>query len=213
MSESAQGANLKVHWRTAFGCAGLLAFVGILLVSVRWGSRGRETPRPEQRVVASGLKLQDFRQVRGTDVFRATLSDGSGSYSGGYGRARNLLFVEANGDARWLVADDDHVLEEHALPASTPRSFDGEPAPVAMVVLAKTVSGEPRTGDLYLSDPLGRRVQRIAQGVREVDGVALSSDGVAAVLYEGAGGYVLAHYALPDFRMLREVNVAVPALK
>ena len=203
---------MKVDWRTAFGCAGLLAFVGILLVSVRWGSRSREGPRPEERVVASGLKLQGFQQVRGTDVFRATLSDGSGSYSSGYGRARNILFVEAKGEARWLVADDDHILEEHAVLASTPRRFDDEPASVAMVVLAKTVSGEPRTGDLYLSDPLGRRVQRIAEGVRDVHGVALSPDG-AAVLYEGAGGYVLAHYALVDFKMIREVNVAVPALK
>jgi hypothetical protein len=203
---------LKVDWRTAFGCAGLLAFVGILGLSVRWGSRGRETPRPEERVVASGLKLQGFQQVRGTEVFRATLSDGSGSYSG-YGRVRNILFVEANGEARWLVADDDHILEEHAVAAATPRRFDDEAAvPVAMVVLAKTVSGEPRTGALYLADPLGRRVQRIAEGVRDVHGVALSPDGVA-VLYEGAGGYVLAHHALVDFKMLREVNVAVPGLK
>ena len=187
-------------------------FVGILLVSVRWGSRGRETPRPEERVVASGLTLQGFQQVRGSDVFRATLSDGSGSYSSGYGRVRNILFVEANGEARWLVTDDDHILEEHAVTASVPHRFDDEPAPVAMVVLAKTVSGEPRTGALYLADPLGRRVQVIAEGVRDVHGVALSSDGVA-VLYEGAGGYVLRHYALVDFKMLREVNVAVPGLK
>jgi hypothetical protein len=203
---------MKIDWRTAFGCAGLLAVVGILVLSVRWGSRDR-APRPEQGVVAAGLKLQGFHQIRGTDVFRAALSDGSGSYRSGYGRARNILFVEASGEARWLLKDDDHVLEEHAVPEPASARFgEDAPAPVAMVVLARPESGESRTGDLYLSDPVGRRAVRIAQNVREVDGVALAPDGVA-VLYEAARGYVLAHYAIADFKMLREVDVTVPVLQ
>jgi hypothetical protein len=54
---------VKIDWRTAFACAGALAFVGILVLLVRWGSHDRELPRPEHWVVASELTLQGFQRV------------------------------------------------------------------------------------------------------------------------------------------------------
>jgi hypothetical protein len=204
---------LKIDWRTAFGCAGVLALFGVFVLVLRWAGNDREVPRPEHRVVARELTLRGFQQVPESDVFRATLMDGTGGYSSGYGRSRNILFVEASGQSRWLLGDDDHVLDEHPIPSPSRYRFDEESTPpVGIAVLAKPVTGEPKTGDLYLCDPTGRRVQPIAQHVREVHGVALAPEGLA-VLYEGSGGYVLAYYAQADFRKVREVNVAVPALK
>jgi hypothetical protein len=52
----------------------------------------------------------------------------------------------------------------------------------------------------------------MAAQVRELHGTALSQEGLA-ILSEGSGGYVLAHYTQPEFRLLREVKVQVPALK
>lgn len=201
---------MKIDWRTAAGCAGMLAGFAVLILLVRWGLRGGDVPRPEHQVVAPELSLQAFQQVRESSVFRATLTDRSGGYSG-YGRPRNVLFIEDSGESRWLLPDDDHVLEERDIP-SQPEPEGEKAAPVAMAVLARPAGGEVKPGDLYLSDPNARRVERIAEGVRSLHGAALSGDGLV-VLYEGAGGYVLAHHDRSDFRRLREVKVPVPALK
>lgn len=201
---------MKIDWRTATGCAGMLAGFAVLMLLARWGLRGGDAPRPEHQAVARELSLHSFQQVRESSVFRATLTDRSGGYSG-YGRARNVLFIEDSGESRWLLPDDDHVLEEHDIPS--PQDSEGEKAaPIAMAVLARPAGGEVKPGELYLSDPNGRRVERVAEGVRALHAAALAGDGLV-VLYEGAGGYVLAHHHRSDFRTLREVKVPVPALK
>jgi hypothetical protein len=72
--------------------------------------------------------------------------------------------------------------------------------------------GTTKVGDLYLYDPPGQRVQRVAEGVAAVQGTAITS-GKIAILYERPTGYVLAHYDATTFAPVREVDVAVPALK
>jgi hypothetical protein len=203
---------VKIGRRTAVGSALALAVVAIVILLSRWGAMGRELPRPEHQVVARELTLQDFRQVRGSNVFRATLTDRSSGYSSGYGRSRNILFIEDSGEPRWLLPDDDHVLEEHAIPTSPAGDLDEEAAPVAMVILARGLDDESGPAILYLCDPAGKRVQRIAERVLDVDGTALTESRIA-ILYERSDGYVLAHYGQADFRLDREVKVRVPALK
>jgi len=193
--------------------AGVLLIAIILVTSITCRS---EPARPEHAVVGKQLTLRGFQQVRDTDVFRAQLMDNSGGgYSSGYGRTRNILFVEASGEARWLLPDDDHVVEEH--PLSPTSDGPGVPEPdrstVAVVALAKPLQGGTKDeGTLYLLDPTGRKIVAIADNVREVHGTALSSQG-AAVMYERSGRYFLAHYDVATLKQLREVEVAVPPLK
>jgi len=199
---------MRLNWRTVLGCAVAIVVIGGLLISIRCGS---DRPRPEHAVLGPKLTLRDFQAVRESDVFRAELTDDSGGYSSGY-RTRNVLFIEASGEARWLLPDDGHRVEEH--PISTPpvSRFDPEPQAVAMVALATPIAGDVKVGDLYLYDLPGRRIQRIAEHVREMHGASLTTAG-AAILYEQPQGYVLAQYDVKTLAKLREVPVAVPALR
>jgi hypothetical protein len=157
------------------------------------------------------LTLNGFQAIRDSDVLRADLTDDSGGYSSGY-RTRNVLFVDASGEARWLLPDDDHIVEEHPIASPVAARFGEQSPPQAMLALATPIAGENRLGELYLYDLVGRRIQRIAEQVREVHGVSLTTAG-AAVLYERPNGYVLAHYDVSTLAKLREVPVAVPTLK
>ena len=201
---------MTIHGRRTFFGVGVLIVIVILLRSTTCGS---DAPRPEQSVVGRRLNLQDFQQVRDTDVFRAQLVDNSGGYSGSE-RTRNILFVDASGAARWLLPGDDQVVEEHAVSPTKERPWVPEPdaAAVAIVALAKPLHGQVEEGTLYILDPTGRTMVVIADHVRSVHGTTLTTQG-AAVMYEGSGRYVLAHYDVATLKKLREVEVTVPALR
>jgi hypothetical protein len=169
-------------------------------------------PRPEHAVVGPKLTLRGFESVRDTDVLRASLADDSGGFSSGGYRTRNVLFLEATGKAWWLLPDDDHVIEEHFVRRPGGHRYGEDSPPVAVVTLARPVGDESKLGDLYLLDPPGRRIQRIAEQVREVHGVAMTSAGMA-ILYERSGGYVLEHYDVSALRKLSAVPVDVPKLQ
>jgi hypothetical protein len=157
------------------------------------------------------LTLRGFQAVHGSDVFRADLTDDSGSYSSGY-RTRNVLFVSGDGEAHWLLPDDDHVVEEHPIASPPPRQYGEQPPPVAMLALATLAAGDPQLGDLYLYDPSGRNIKQVDHQVREVHGASLTAAG-ATVLYERSNGYVLARYDPDTLTKVGESAVAVPALE
>ncbi len=168
-------------------------------------------PRPEHTVVGSKLTLRGFELVPGTDVFRAALTEESSGLSSGYS-TRNFLFVEPSGKARWLLPDNGHVLDEHTVVPPGASRDDQELPPVALVVLARPDAAEQKGGDVYLCDPAGRRVQRIADQVEEVRGVTLAT-GDVAILYERKGGYVISRYDLAAFTKSGEVSIQVPKLE
>jgi len=171
---------------------------------------GPERPRPEHAVLGAKLTLRGFQEVKDFDVFTANLADDSGSFSSGY-RTRNVLFVESSGATRWLLADNDHAVMEYRVSGPVASRFE-EPPIVAVVALATPIDKDVKVGDLYLYDPPGRQVKLIAEGVRAVQGAALTSGGIA-ILYERPTGYVLAHYDAKALTRIREVDVAVPEIK
>src|SRR5262245_14487158 len=172
-------------------------------------SCGPDRGKPENAVVGRKLRLRGFQPVKDFDVFRADLSD-TGGYSSGY-RIRNILFVEASGQARWLLADNDHEIVEYRVSGSSVSRGD-EPRTVALVLLASPVAADNKPGDLYLCDPPARKGQRIAADVMEVEGAGPTAN-PCAVLYERRTGYVLGHYDPATLARVREVNFTVPALK
>jgi hypothetical protein len=90
------------------------AVVGLGMIVAASVCRG--TSRPPAPVIAgTELKLGSFAAVEGTDVFRAELHDGSGGYSSGYERTRNIAFIENGGKGRWLLPDDAHTVVEHSI--------------------------------------------------------------------------------------------------
>lgn len=187
------------------------ATTAVVCVTVLASGCGEKRPRPEHAVAGSKLTLRGFTPVPNSDVFRAALSDASGGYTSGY-QTRNVLFVEASGEARWLLPDDDHSVKEHPVTQPGKASFDPESPPVAIVALAMPLAADTKVGDLYLYEPTGERASRIAEGVAEVHGVALRGTSVA-ILYERVVGYVLGHYDLDSLTKISETKVAVPTLK
>lgn len=95
--------------------------VGTLLLA-EWGAgaaRRREAAAgPLAGRVEGGeeLVLGRAEAVPGTNVIRADLVShhgGSGFSSGGYVESRNTLFLEPGAkEARWLLADDDHIIAQ-----------------------------------------------------------------------------------------------------
>jgi len=201
---------VRLEWRSVLAGAGLLLAVVGLGRSVRCGA---QPYRPEHAVVVRELNLRGFQAVPGSAVFRADLMDSLGGYSSS-GRVRNILFVEPSGESRWLLPDDDHVVEEERIAAprkDEPRDPDSLRQAIANVALVRPLE-RPEAGSLVLFDPTGRRVETIASDVRDVHGTALTPEGLA-ILYDHAGTYVLAHYEPSTLAKLREVRVAVSGLK
>jgi hypothetical protein len=185
--------------------------VAVIAISLGCGG-GRPRSAPEQGVVDGDLVLRAFQPVRGTDVFRADLTEeASVLRSGGY-RLRNVLFVESSGKARWLLPDHKNAIEEHDVRPADPDSSSDEPPVVATVVLARVLASERTGGNMYLCDRSGRKLQRIAEDVTDIDGVTLSGDRIV-ILYERGGAYRLAQYAVDSFAQIAEVGVDVPAVK
>jgi hypothetical protein len=171
---------------------------------------GPEPPRPERAVVGEKLTLQGFQPIGKSGVFRADLSEPTGGLSSGY-RTRNVMFIEASGQARWLLPDNNHSLYQEEV---RPAAADGDkPQPaVALAILAFPVNPDSTLGQLYLCDLLGQRMQRVADGVKQLRGSSLVDDTIV-LLYERPEGYVLGHYNSSTFAIVHEVRVNVPALK
>jgi hypothetical protein len=188
--------------------SGVLA-VGLVSVAVLCG---RPSTPPPPTIGGTELKLQAFASVEGTDVFRAELRDNSG-FSSGYGRTRNVAFIELGGQARWLLPDDDHVVSEHPV-SREPQSTCGEPrAPVAIAALVEPGTNSGADGVALLYDPAGRTIRHVAEKVVAIHGVALSADQSIRVLYERPGQYIVATFDAATLAERAEVPVALPQLR
>lgn len=90
--------------------------------------------------------------------------------------------------------------------------YDEESPALAVVALATPIADETKVGDLYLLDPSGRRIERIAEQVRDVHGAAITPNGIA-ILYERGGGYFLERYDPSSLAKVSAVPVNVPKLQ
>jgi hypothetical protein len=185
--------------RFAILCAALVSF-----------GCGPEQPRPERVVVGDKLTLQAFRPIPDSDVFRADLTEPTGGISSGY-RTRNVLFIDATGAGRWLLPGNGQVVYEQEVRAPV-ESGNNVPPPVALVVFAMPVTSTPQLGRLYLADLQGRRVEQVADSVKQLHSASLTN-GAIALLYERSDGYILGRYDSTTLAKIREVNVTVPAFK
>ena len=187
---------------------GVFALVVVVATSM---CRGTPAP-PAPNISGTKLKLETFAVVEGTDVFRAELHDESG-FGSGRGRTRNIAFVEKQGQVRWLVPDDKHVITEEPIPPH-PRYSGGDAAPpVAFAALVKPVESNGADGVILLYDPLGHTTKTAAVGVVDLHAVALSPDRIVTVLYEQRGQYKLATFDVATFDRRTEVEVTLPALR
>ena len=193
--------------RLPSACSRSAAWLAIaaLALSGCGSPRRQEDPR-----LGPDLQLGNVAAVGGSDVFRAELSDQGGFSS--YGRTRNILFIDPSGAGRWLVPDNDHVVVEHPI-ARTSSSMAEEERPVAIAALVRPVSGGAEEAALFILDPTGRTVHKVADNVSEVLGVTLSDKQEPSILYEHEQQYVLVTFARDGLAKIRDTVVSVPELK
>jgi hypothetical protein len=162
------------------------------------------------------LSLGHASVVPGTDVMRAELvvhTGGEGFSSGGYTEKRNILFI-APGEkaARWLLPDNDHVITD-AEAIEEPQDTKKARA-VATVVLVKPASGDPEVtkGELLLFDPAGKKIVRVANGVREMHIAALSGADLT-IVYERDRRLVVASFDPGTLAKRVGQEIEIPPLK
>ena len=163
----------------------LLLFASVLLVS---GCAVDAASEADDDTVVG-----PFEQVDGADVLRAELrAEGTGDYAvsvrgGQYARTTNVLFYDVpTRDGRWLFPDSERtVLQTIELrDSSRVRAF-------LYVVAEEDSDGDDQFGaedvqTIAVSDPAGRRLVRLAEGVtRFRQSVRLDDDTVLLLFDEG----------------------------
>lgn len=203
--------------------AGAITFgVGALLVGQFGASTARTREAELGPLAAAGtsdprLFLGQASVVPGTGFMRADLllhHEGGGLSSGGYAETRNVLFIDP-GDkhARWLLADDKHVIVESSDVATTEE--EGKPkGTVATVALVKAAEADRQTskGQLLLFGPSGVPVAQVSDGVRALHVAALTGEQIT-VLYERDQQLVVALFAAASLTKQQEQTMPVPPLK
>ena len=203
--------------------AGAVTFgVGALLID-QLGARSarfRESesgPLVEAAASDPRLFLGQAAVVAGSRFMRAELMlhrEGGGFSSGGYAETRNVLLIDPDEkEARWLLADDDHVVAE----SHDVLTGEGDAKPqrtVATVVLVKKVGGDLQTemGRLLLFGPSGKNVVEVSEGVRALH-VATLSDQQVTVLYERDRQLVAAAFDADSLARQREQIIGIPPFK
>jgi hypothetical protein len=164
------------------------------------------------------LVLGRVSMVGGTEVMRADLFLNRkglefSSGGGGYGENRNILFIEpAHKAGHWLLPDNDHVIgDSYDVVDDTDRKAKRV---IATAVLVKPPTGPPEitSGKLLLFDPPGRKVVEVANNVRDIHLVSLSS-GEVTILYERDRRLVLSAFDPGSLDKRREQEIDVPQLK
>jgi len=160
------------------------------------------------------LSLTRAAALEGTSVMRAQLvRNGEGAKFGSSGdttEIRNILFIEpGDKSARWLLPDNDHVIDE-SLDAERDT---GKKQTVATAVLVKPLAGGrgPDTGRLLLFDLPGRRIVEVANEVQEIQVASFTGDELT-ILYKRDRRLVLATFDPATFAKHREQPVDVPQL-
>jgi len=203
--------------------AGAVTFgVGALLVSELHVRTARTREAESGPLAAAGtsdprLFLGQASVVPGTIFMRAELlrsREGGGFSSSGYTETRNILFIDPKEKhARWLLADDRHVIVETS-DVSTARS-DGEATrTVATVALVKGVDADRQTGtgELLLFGPAGEPIVKVSENVRALHVAALSGQQIT-VLYERDRQLIMGAFDAASLARQEEQIMPVPALK
>jgi hypothetical protein len=154
--------------------------------------------------------------VPGTDVMRADLTvnrEGKSLSSSGYNETRNILFINpSQGEAHWLLPDNDHVIWESS---DVPDEKDPKTKRIiATAALVKPAIDRPDTvnGRLLLFEPSGKKTVDVANDVREIH-VASLFGGELTILYERERRLVLAAFDPGSLAKKREQKIEVPQLK
>jgi len=197
--------------------------IGTLLIQ-EFGSRAQRSRDAEVEVPVghSDANLQLFLQrattVEGTNVMRAQLvrngeatKFGSGS-SADRTEIRNILFIEPGQKAaRWLLPDNDHVIDD-SLDAAEKDTTATRTIATAVLVKPQVDGQVTDKGRLILFDPPGRKVLGVADGVQEIQ-VASVAAGELTILYKQDRRLVLAAFDSGTLAKRREQQIDVPQLK
>ena len=162
------------------------------------------------------LSLQRATTPEGTNVMRAQLvrngSSAKFSGSGDMTEVRNILFIDpAEKAARWLLPDNDHIIDGNL---DAEERDAGATRTVATVVLVKPQSDGQVTdkGKLVLFDLPGKKIVEVADGVQELQ-VASVAGAELTILYKQDRRLVLAAFDSGTFAKRREQPIDVPQLK
>lgn len=195
---------------------------GALLVAQFGASTARTREAESGPLAGAGasdprLFLGQASAVPGTVFMRADLllhNEGGGFSSSGYSETRNVLFIDPREKhARWLLADDKHVIVESSDVVTAEEQ--GKPKrTVATVVLVKASDADRQTGggQLLLFGPSGTPVVQVSDGVRALHVAALSGPQIT-VLYERDRQLVVALFDAASLAKQQEQTMPVPALK
>jgi len=152
--------------------------------------------------------------VPGTTVMRVDLVAVRAGFSSGHYQTRNVLFLDpAEKNGRWLLPDSRHELTETVQLHKKPD--DQEPGrPLATCSLVKQADAErSSTGRLLIFDPVGKRVQFVADEVNRLHVASIGPAGEVLVLYERDRKFVTAVIDPASFAVEREQAFEIPPLK
>lgn len=210
----------RINGVIILGAAGLAAIgiAGFAITSLVEEHSQRRTQPPAIVAAESGARLclNEAKVVPGTDVIRAELVrygevDGVGS-KGGYSETRNVLLI-AQGvtEGRWLLPDDDHVIEEL-------EDIEDASVPQSQRVLATAAFIRPAAerqhgglGRILLFNYSGQFVE-IATGVSRFHFATLAGKDMR-VVYERNQHLVEAVFAPESLNKREERQIALPPLK
>jgi hypothetical protein len=165
----------------------------------------------------TALRVGPFERVEGARHLRAHLSRQGGGYgasvrgSGQPDQPVNVLFYDIDGrEGRWLFEDSERaILSERDI---------GDSARVRMVVYE--VAEEDTNGDdrfdhgdartIAVSDPQGRRLVRLAEGVTQYRETIRLDDDTVLVLFDSAGTVRTIEVGLDDLGVEAEVTLPRP---
>jgi len=197
--------------------------IGTLLIQ-EFSSRNQRSRDAEVEVpvghsdASRQLFLQRATTIEGTNVMRAQLvlngeaaKFGSGS-SGDRTEIRNILFIEPGEKAaRWLLPDNDHVIDD-SLDAAEKDATATRTIATAALVKPQVDGQVTDKGRLVLFDLPGKKVVEVAGGVQEIQ-IASVTGGELTILYKQDRRLVLAAFDAGTLAKRREQQIEVPQLK
>jgi hypothetical protein len=142
---------------------------------------------------------------------RVDLARQRSGFSCGYGEVRNILFLDpADKAGHWLLPDSQHFFAA-SLELSTPEAKHT----LGTVALVKEAGHESdvSTGKLLLFDPVGRIVEPLADGVRQLNVASVAPSGDFVVLYERSRQFVIAVVDGRTFKSKQQQAFDIPTLK
>lgn len=78
------------------------------------------------------------------------------------------------------------------------------------LLMENTMSSEPATGGLIVFDPLGKTLEVVANGVREINNVSVSPSGDLVLLYDRNRQFVLTVLDGATLKVKQEKTFEIP---